>query len=77
MQSDCAKTDDVATAPRAEQSGIDYPNIIKAYIARVLSCEGTHFITYEEDIAALSLSDAEAAELAKLRDEVDADCERW
>lgn len=76
MQANCAKTNDVSTPPGAAQSGINYANIIKAYIAHVLSCEGTHFICFDDDIAALPLSDAEAAELTRLRDEVDADCAR-
>ncbi|WP_181336134.1 hypothetical protein [Hyphomicrobium methylovorum] len=73
MQSDCAKIDEVSVTSQAEQNGINYANIIRAYIAHVLTCEGTHFICFDEDIAALSLSDAEAAELARLRDEVDDD----
>lgn len=60
-------------APVATQRDeINYANIIRAYIAHVLDQEGTHFICYDEDIETLSLSDAEAAELARLRDEVDA-----
>lgn len=70
MKSDCTKTDQL-TAPRAEQNEINYPNIIRAYILHVLECEGTNFIAFERDIKAVGLSDAETAELARLRDEVD------
>lgn len=77
MQSDCTKTDHLPAASRAEENGINYANIIRAYIAHVLSHEGTHFICFDEDIEALSLSNAEAAELARLRDEVDAAWEQW
>jgi len=72
MKSDCARTDHLTAASRAEENGINYANIIRAYIAHVLSQEGTHFICFDEDIESLSLSNEESAELARLRDEVDA-----
>jgi hypothetical protein len=76
MKSDCAKTDHLAAEPHAERNEINYPKIIRAYIAHVISHEGTAFISFDEDIEALSLSDAEAAELVRLRDEVYAICDR-
>lgn len=75
MQSECPNTDAPA-ATSAERSEINYAKIIKAYIAHVLDREGTNFIYFDSDLAALPLSDAEAAELVRLRDEVDAACER-
>jgi hypothetical protein len=72
MKSDCAQTEHLTAASRAEENGINYANIIRAYIAHVLSHEGTHFIWFDRDIEALSLSNAETAELVRLRDEVDA-----
>ena len=72
MQSDCEKIDHLTGAPHAERNEINYANIIKAYITHVLCREGTHFLYFDRDFEALSLSNAEAAELARLRDEVDA-----
>ena len=67
---------DQTPAACVEQNAIDHAKIIKAYISHVLSHEGTHFLSFDSDVASLTLSQAETHELKRLRDEVDAEWER-